>query len=72
MPLDSLLDPIIYRFHTILGSQNFTHFVTYILGLMYCEGRHCVSNVYLFGQGQTSYWALIKFLSRAPFDTLKL
>lgn len=72
MPLDSLLDPIIYRFQSVLGSQNFAHFVTYVLGLMYCEGRHTVTNLYLLGKGHSSYWALIKFVSRARFEVLPL
>ena len=68
----ALLDPIIYPFHFALGSQNFEHFITYIWGLILCEGRHTVTNIYLAGQGQTSYWALLKFLGRAPWDARKL
>lgn len=68
----SLLDPIIYGFRPVFGSQNFAHFVTYIWGLIFCDGRHRVTDLYLAGEGQSSYWALLKFLGRGQWDLQKL
>ena len=64
----SLLDKIVYAFRDLFGSQNFALFSAYLWGLIRCEGRHTVTQIYLAGQPQSLYWSLVKFLSRGQWD----
>jgi len=64
----ALLDPLLYRFQDLFGSQNFALFCAYIYGMILCTGRHTVSNIYLSGEPDTRYWSLVKFLSRGKWD----
>jgi hypothetical protein len=68
----ALLDPLLYRFQDLFGSQNFALFCAYVYGVILCTGRHTVSNIYLSGQPDTQYWSSVKFLSRGKWDEDKV
>ncbi|NIT13160.1 MAG: transposase [Candidatus Dadabacteria bacterium] len=64
----ALLDTLLYRFQDLFGSQNFALFCAYVYGVILCQGRHTISNIYLAGQPQTRYWSSVKFLNRGKWD----
>lgn len=65
----ALLDPVLYRFRDLFGSQNFLLFCAYVWGVITCIGRrHTVSEIYQASASDTQYWSFIKFLSRGKWD----
>lgn len=64
----ALLDMILYRFRDLFGSQNFSLFCAYIYGVITCEGRHTVTEIYRASACGVSYWSMVKFLSRGHWD----
>lgn len=68
MDWGALLNATIYQFRDLFGSQNFAHFSAYLWGLILCEGRSTVTNLYLAGRAHGSYWALLKFLGRGRWQ----
>ena len=70
MTTEALPDSIIYTFREVFGRAHLMHFSAYIWGSLLCTGRHTISNVYLAGAPSSSYWALVKFISRARWEPL--
>ena len=68
----ALLDMVLYRFRDLFGSQNFSLFCAYLYGVILCEGRHSVTQIYLASGCEVSYWSLLKFLSRGKWDRHKV
>jgi hypothetical protein len=68
METSALLDPIIYAFRDLFGSQNFVLFYAYVWGVLLCTGRQTVTRIYQAGQPPTRYWSVVKFLSRGQWD----
>ena len=65
----ALLEMTLYRFRDLFGSQNFSLFCAYIYGVISCEGRQCVTQIYCAsGSSRVSYWSLVKFLCRGQWD----
>ena len=64
----ALLDPVLYRFRDLFGSQNFVLFCSYVYGVITCCGRHTLSGIYQASDSQTRYWSFPKFLSRGKWD----
>lgn len=64
----ALLDMLLYRFRDLFGSQNFSLFCAYVYGVMLCNGRHTVTEIYRASGTGVSYWSLLKFLSRGHWD----
>ena len=56
----ALLDMVLYRFRDLFGSQNFSLFCAYLYGVILCEGRHSVTQIYLASGCEVSYWSLLK------------
>ena len=73
METSALLDPLLYRFRDLFGSQNFYLFCAYVWGVITCTGhRHTVSEIYQASLSDTRYWSFIKFLSRGVWDWQKV
>ena len=53
----ALLDMVLYRFRDLFGSQNFSLFCAYLYGVILCEGRHSVTQIYLASGYEVSYWS---------------
>ena len=66
----TLLETVLYRFRDLFGSQNFSLFCAYIYGVILCETRQCVTQIYRASGSNFgfSYWSLVKFLSRGVWD----
>jgi len=64
----ALLDPILYQFRNLFGSQNFLLFCAYVYGVITCTGRHTLSGIYQASDSQTRYWSFPQFLSRGKWD----
>lgn len=67
-----LLEAVLYRFRDLFGSQNFVLFCAYVWGVIVCQGRHTVSEIYQASGCETSYWSLIKFVSRGKWAWQKV
>ena len=68
----ALLDMVLYQFRSLFGSQNFSLFCAYVYGVILCEGRHSVTQIYRACGSEVSYWSLVKFLSRGKWDWQKV
>lgn len=64
----ALLEPLLYRFRDLFGSQNFQLFCAYIYGVIQCHCRHTVTEISQASSSQSQYWSLIKLLSRGVWD----
>jgi len=64
----SLLDPLLYRFRDLFGSQNFLLFCAYVWGVILCRDRHTVTGIYQASAAQCQYWSFPKFLSRGKWN----
>lgn len=68
----ALLAGVLYRFQDLFGSQNFAHFCAYVYGVILCQNRHTVSEIYQSSGCPASYWSLIKFISRGKWESDKV
>ena len=62
------LDSMLSQYQPVFNYNNFTHFQTYVKGLIDTPHRGTMTQIYQSTRPPNSYWALAKFLSRSKWD----
>ena len=62
------LDSMLSQYQPVFNYNNFTHFQTYVKGLIDTPHRGTMTQIYQSTRPPNSYWTLAKFLSRSKWD----